>query len=472
MNLISTKISQVNWEFELQKAAFNYHVIIATVALILNPIFIIGDYFTIPAHFFDFFYFRIAISLFTLIVLLNKKKFENRPEIIALVPFLGISIQNAYMYSVMDVIELQKHTFSYITLFIGAGMFVLWEMKYTIFIVFITLISNILFFLCLGNLTIDEILTNGGLLTLSVALFSILLIQTRTKLTKKEIISRLELAKINEVLSQKNDIIEHQNSEIISSINYAKRILSAILPEIELINSYFSDSFIFFQPKDIVSGDFYWFTKVNTTPNSNETPEELIVISAVDCTGHGVPGALMSIIGNTILNHSLTVPSINTPADALCYLDQQIIKNLNSINDGMDIALVALNLTKLELQYAGANNPLYIIRNKELIILKADKNAIGGNLDFKQNKTFTNHKFNLKKGDALYLFTDGYADQFGGLETLNGGKKFKYDRFKKLLIEINDLTMEQQKKHLIEEHKDWKGKLEQVDDILIIGFRI
>ncbi|MGZ4054182.1 MAG: PP2C family protein-serine/threonine phosphatase [Bacteroidia bacterium] len=461
------QITPVDWQSELNVTAFKYHVLIAWVAIGLNPIWAIGDYFNSPLHFIDFLIFRLSVSFITLLVVLSKNKFTSRPEIIALVPFIGISIQNAYMYSVMNIAELQKHTFAYIALFIGAGMFVLWRPIYSIAIVIISLIANVIFFGIYGHLKVGDILINGGMLTLSVALFTILLIHTRTNLTKKEIVARLALAESNHLLEIKNEIIEEKSKDIRDSINYAQRIQQAILPPFEKIDKALSDYFVLFKPKDIVSGDFYWHASVKTTP-PDAPSEDIVVMAAVDCTGHGVPGALMSIIGSTILNQTITNPNVNTPADVLSFLNKEITKTLNSIKDGMDMALCVINLDKLELQYAGANNPLYIVRQKQFIEVKPDKQAIGADTENAEVKVFTNHKIKLEKADSIYLFTDGYADQFGG----PNGKKFKYKKFQDLLIEIQDNSMEEQK-HILNFHfEQWRGELEQVDDVLVIGIRV
>jgi len=465
---VNTPKYKVDWKSELDATALRYHTLVAWVAFILNPIWAIGDYFNAPNHFWDFFIFRIVVSVATISLLLFKRKLARWPFIFAFVPFLGISVQNAYMYSVLDILEFQKHTFAYIALFIGAGMFVLWEIKYSIWVVVISFIANIIFFNIYGTIPLDQLLISGGLLTATVAIFTILLIQTRMRLTKKEIISRLALAESNVQLAEKNEIIEEKNKDIKASITYAQRIQEAILPPVERIENVLKDYFILYKPKDIVSGDFYWHAAVKTTPEENKPSEDIVVIGAVDCTGHGVPGALMSIIGSTILNQSLTVREVNSPADALEFLNKQLAKNLNSIKDGMDMALCAINLNKMELQYAGANNPLYIVRQKQFIEIKADKQAIGADHENFESKKFTNHTLQLEKGDAIYLFTDGYADQFGG----PNGKKFKYKKFQELLIEIQDNSMEEQKHLLNYHHELWKGNLEQVDDILVIGIKI
>lgn len=462
------QIAPVDWQTELKAAAFKYHVLIAWVAVGLNPIWAIGDYFNSPFHFIDFLIFRVAVSVITLVVVLSKSKLVNHPEYIAFIPFIGISIQNAYMFSVMNVDELQKHTFAYIALFIGAGMFVLWRPIYSVMIVVISIIANIVCFWLFGHLKTGDVLINGGMLTFSVALFTILLIYTRTNLTKKEIIARLALAESNNQLEIKNEIIEEKSKDIRDSINYAQRIQQAILPPPEKMDAVFKDYFILFKPKDVVSGDFYWHASVKTTPQDGKPSENIVVMAAVDCTGHGVPGALMSIIGSTILNQTITAAAVNSPADALGFLNKEITKTLNSIKDGMDMALCAINFEKMELQYAGANNPLYIVRQKQFIEVKPDKLAIGADTDNADVKVFTNHLIKLEKGDSVYLFTDGYADQFGG----PNGKKFKYKKFHELLIEMQDNTMEEQK-HILNFHfEQWKGALDQVDDILVIGIRI
>lgn len=457
-----------DWQSELNVSAFKYHVLIAWVAVVLNPLWAIGDYLNSPAHFIDFLIFRLVVAFLTLVCLLNKNKFSKAPEIIALIPFIGISVQNAYMYSVMNVEELQKHTFAYIALFIGAGMFVLWRPVYSIIVVFISILANIAFFVVLGQLKLSDVLVNGGMLTLSVALFTILLIHTRTNLTKREIIARLALAESNKQLAEKNEIIEEKSKDILDSINYAQRIQQAILPSFEKIDKVLSDYFILYKPKDVVSGDFYWLANLKTTPKNNEPSENVVIIAAVDCTGHGVPGALMSIIGSTILNQSSTKQNVNSPAEALNFLNSEISKNLKTIRDGMDLALCAINFQKMELQYAGANNPIYIVRQNQFIEIKPDKQAIGADSDNEHDKTFTNHVIPLEKGDAIYLFTDGYADQFGGPH----GKKLKYKKFRDILFDMKNESMAEQKQLLDLQFEEWRGDLEQVDDVLVIGVRI
>jgi hypothetical protein len=269
------RISAVNWQNELHATAFKFHVLIAWVAVGLNPVWIIGDYFNAPNHFIDFLIFRAVVSLATLTGIVYKNRLRNHPEVIALIPFVGISIQNAYMYSVMTVSELQTHTFAYIALFIGAGMFVLWKLLYSLIVVAVSFIVNIVFFKLNSPLSVGEILINGGLLTASVALFTILLIHTRTNLTKREIIARLSLAESNKELEIRNRIIQQKSKDLFDSINYAERIQQAILPSFEKIGKDLKDFFILYKPKDVIGGDFYWYAKVRTTPGNGQEEENV-----------------------------------------------------------------------------------------------------------------------------------------------------------------------------------------------------
>ncbi|MES2591988.1 MAG: SpoIIE family protein phosphatase [Bacteroidota bacterium] len=498
-----TTTAPADWKEELDATAYKYHLLIAQVGLVLNIIFALGDYYNSPLHFIDFLIFRVVVSLLTLFIVLNKNKFVHWPAIIVLVPVLGISIQNAYMYSMLEGAEFQKHTLAYIALFIAAGMFILWKPIYSIIVVIITIIANVVLFQMNSPLSLSDILINGGLLTLTVALLSIIQINSRNNLTKKEIVARLALAESNNQMAIKNIIIEEKNKDIRDSINYALNIQRAILPPLSKIDNVLKDYFIFYKPKDIVSGDFYWFDSKLTTPRAGQPAQEVVAIAAVDCTGHGVPGALMSVIGSTILNQTINRATVNNSGDALSFFNKKVAETLDTIKDGMDMSLCVINIEKMELQYAGANNPIYIVRNSEngplkiengrvkekqisevtveeevmksvesivfeklLIEVKADKQAIGA--DTKEVKIFTNNIIKLEKGDSLYMFTDGYADQFGGPK----GKKFKYGKFKELLLEIQHESMKKQQEILKNRFEEWRGSLEQVDDILVIGIKV
>ncbi|KJS06493.1 MAG: hypothetical protein VR77_04945 [Flavobacteriales bacterium BRH_c54] len=262
-------------------------------------------------------------------------------------------------------------------------------------------------------------------------------------------------------------LLEVKSKEVTDSIKYAKRIQSAILPSSKTIKEYLPNSFIFYKPKDIVAGDFYWLESKNDT----------ILFAVADCTGHGVPGAMVSVICNNGLNRSVREYGLINPSDILNKTREIVIsefeKSDEDVRDGMDIALCSIKYkvesknsqTTAILQYAGANNPLWIVRDHELIDIRPDKQPIGKHF---KNSSFTPHSIELKKGDTIYIFSDGYADQFGGPK----GKKFMYKPFKNLLLSIQDKDMDDQKEILEQRFNEWKGNLEQVDDVCVIGIRI
>lgn len=263
-----------------------------------------------------------------------------------------------------------------------------------------------------------------------------------------------------EVLDQKN-VIEIKNREVTESLHYAKRIQAAILPDIKKINQSLQDLFILYLPKDIVSGDFYSFAQ----------RDEKIIVAAADCTGHGVAGAFMSMIGTALLNQIVNEKGITEPSEILTQLNDGIVTSLkqreSEMNEGMDIALCTINNKSKTLQYSGANRPLWIIRNNEFQYYKPNKIPIGGQ---QYNKTdgFMQHNITLEQGDSIYLFSDGYVDQFGG----DLGKKFMTKKFRELLLSIQHLSMNEQKEYLLNTLIKWQGKHDQVDDILVIGIKI
>ena len=245
------------------------------------------------------------------------------------------------------------------------------------------------------------------------------------------------------------------------SIQYASYIQSAIMPLSGNLSKIFPESFILFQPKNVVSGDFYWFLKRRNT----------IIITAADCTGHGVPGAFMSILGMTFINDIINRDCTFTANGILNQLRERVMKALHQTGeggeqkDGMDIALCIIDKELHELQFAGAFNPLYLFRKDKFIEIKGDRMPIG--VHATEEISFTNHVIKLQNNDIIYLFTDGYSDQFGGPKE----KKFKYIHFKKLLHDIKDMPMEKQKQTLFDTFTEWKEYRDQVDDILIMGFK-
>jgi ligand-binding sensor domain-containing protein/serine phosphatase RsbU (regulator of sigma subunit) len=266
-----------------------------------------------------------------------------------------------------------------------------------------------------------------------------------------------------QILEQKEELIA-KNKNIMDSIKYAKRIQSALMPPEASFKSIFPDSFILHIPKDIVSGDFYWFSKIG----------DKAFIAVVDCTGHGVPGAFMSIIGIELFRNITNIEGIKQPGQILMTLNrdfQKIFhdKDIISFRDGMDLAFCAFDNKKMILEYAGAFNPIYIIRKKNIYEYRGDRFSVGlDKPDENKKNIFKNNVIPMQEGDSIYIFSDGYADQFGGPD----GKKYKYRRFQHLLLAINQLPMEKQHELLEKSIMRWKGDLDQVDDILVIGIRI
>ncbi|MBN2215489.1 MAG: SpoIIE family protein phosphatase [Bacteroidales bacterium] len=272
----------------------------------------------------------------------------------------------------------------------------------------------------------------------------------------------LQKKKANIELTEKNRLISFQKKQITDSIRYASKIQKAVLPPKEIITEIVPQHFILNKPRDIVSGDYYW-----TTQRGEES-----IIAVADCTGHGVPGAFMSMLGiaflNEIVNRSLKASS----HEILDQLRAHVMKSLHQTGkedeskDGMDIALCIIDMKKKELQFSGAHNPLFLIRNEELTEIKADKMPIG--ISLRYNQPFTCKKLRLLTDDMLYIFSDGYYDQFGGPNK----KKFSMRRFKEILLEIHLKSMEEQQYLLEQYFLDWKGKYDQLDDILVMGIKV
>lgn len=279
----------------------------------------------------------------------------------------------------------------------------------------------------------------------------------------KEINHNLEnkvIERTQEIHRQK-EMVEEKNREILDSIAYAQRLQKAILPTYDVIHAVFPDSFVLFKPKDIVSGDFYWMDREDRD----------VLLAVVDCTGHGVPGAMVSVVGANSLTRAVKeFGKMQTSAimDTMSRIVEETFESTDhEVRDGMDMSLCRINLDTLLLQYTGANNPVWIIRKdtEEIIELRPDKQPIG---KYEFRKPFTCQEFQLQKGDCIYLFSDGYADQFGGPR----GKKFKYKTLQALLIRHRNEPMPAQLALLNRQFEDWKGELEQVDDVCVMGIKI
>ncbi len=300
--------------------------------------------------------------------------------------------------------------------------------------------------------------TAGGLALVVVFLIFVF---NRLQITKKQKIvietQKVEVEKQKEVVELAHSELEEKNQEILDSITYAKRIQNAILPSLKVVKEYLTQSFIFYQPKDIVAGDFYWL----------EQKENKVLFAAADCTGHGVPGAMVSVVCNNGLNRSVREFGLTDPGEILNKTREIVIaefeKSEDEVKDGMDIALCSLEGKTLK--YAGANNPLWIIRKGEIIETKANKQPIG---QFDNPEPYSTHTIELQKEDSIYIFSDGFVDQFGGEK----GKKFKAQSFRELLLSIQNKEMDEQQQIISKAFQKWKGSLEQIDDVCVIGVRI
>ncbi len=282
----------------------------------------------------------------------------------------------------------------------------------------------------------------------------LLIISERAKKAKKNITEQ------KRIIENQKHLVEEKNREILDSIEYALRIQTAILPPQKIVKKYLENSFILYKPKDIVAGDFYWM----------ETFEDLILFAACDCTGHGVPGAMVSVVCYNALNRSVREFGLKQPSKILDKTAEIVIESFSKseeeIKDGMDISLCAYNIKTKQLEWSGANNPLWLLQSGEFKETKANKQPIGRN---ENCKPFTNYQFDLKTGDVIYLFTDGYADQFGGEA---GKKKLTKKRFKEQLLSIQNLSMEEQGRTLDKFIVNYRREIEQIDDILVMAVKV
>lgn len=272
-----------------------------------------------------------------------------------------------------------------------------------------------------------------------------------------------QLGEKNNIIEEKNKLVEAQHKDITDSIKYAERIQSAILPPDKLIKTILPESFVYFKPKDILSGDFYWMEETSSH----------IFIAVADCTGHGVPGALISIINYNLLNKAVLEKNLSDPADILNevngWLTQVLHQSFNEdiVKDGMDVTLLAINKKTKEIIFAGAMNSIYVISNSVLNVYAGNKFPVGAFIEDKP-QNFTSQKLVVQKDDLIYLFTDGFADQFGG----PSGKKLKYKLLKEILLDISSLSVTEQKEKLNNAFHEWKGDYDQVDDVCLIGIKV
>lgn len=457
-----SRVSSASWKPELEKASSRYHITAAWVAVIFDPLFAITDYFNIPEHWKELLTIRLGVAMVTAFTLLLRKRLDLQSNVIVLVPFLLISLQNAYTFGLIDNEILLGHCLNYIALLIGGGMFILWPWSYSVFVILLSAIVTALFVEGNDNIDWNSFFVNGGLLLLAVGIFMIILIKFRYDLTVKEIKARLALKESNEELAVQKAMVESKNEKITDSINYAKRIQDSILGHQSRIDSWFRQSLVYFRPKDILSGDFYWFYNEN----------DVKIVIAADCTGLGVPAAMMTVLGNSILNEIVIQQRMYEPDRILHELDSRILETFDresggthQINDGMDVSI--LSFIGERIFFSSAKNALHIVSEGTIETIAGSKFPIGSN-QYKEEKRFEKMELNVSKGARLFLQTDGFQDQFGGVKNT----KFLSRNYRELLIATHALTMAQQQSVLHETFSEWKGSGKQTDDVLIVGIEL
>jgi len=444
----------IAWAKEEQSLATKSITKIWLLAAIIIPFFAFLEIQNGMQQVLGFLYLVLPLSFLLLFSVAFHKKIKLPPAVLT----YSVSVIIATLFSFMASKTRLENVHNYI---LGVSM--------------ITLVRGVLYFGRAKNLMVVTSINHAIALTmillirkeaiidipniLSAYLFGIIFIifsyvgmKTRYSLTKENFISGLKL-------KDSFEEIEEKNKDILDSITYAKRLQDAILPPLSIIKQYLPDFFLLFKPKDIVAGDFYWMERAGNN----------ILVAAADCTGHGVPGALVSVVCSNALNRTVKEFNIIEPGKILDKVRELVLetfeKSESNVQDGMDISLCCINTKTNEVQWSGAYNSLWYINNGKIHEVAADKQPIG-----KCDKPvpFNTHNLNLQKGDTLYLFTDGYADQFGG----PNGKKFKYKQMEELLLTNAAKSMDEQKNALDRALEVWKGDLEQVDDILVLGIKV
>ncbi len=460
---------RIRWREKSEKILFY----IALIAAPLWLLWILFDFFFSPSHTLTFLPLRIGGTIVSLLVVYALHKHKHIS-----VPFLQIGMFTYYQIALIIMffhIDLEPMYIYFSGFnFISVVLFSVLVLTPKELIAYSLLVNTswivIVFFNRFDSL---DIIGNGGFVAFNINLIVMLVAYLRIKANTTEIESQL-------LLEDSNEQIAAKNKEIIDSITYAKRIQTAILPPTYLFSHYLPESFILYKPKDIVAGDFYWLEAYIKKDTNTQMEHPYLLFAAADCTGHGVPGAMVSVICNNALNRSVREFSLFKPNEILEKSREIIVKEFEKstedVKDGMDISLCALSLhpetiegkERRKMLWSGANNPLWIIRkNSEDIEIYAPCKQPIGKYQF-INEPFTLNEIELYEGDSFYVFTDGFADQFGGPK----GKKFLYKQLKELLLSIRFESMIKQKQLLESAFENWRGSLEQVDDVCFIGVRL
>jgi serine phosphatase RsbU (regulator of sigma subunit) len=450
----NTKDYQKEWEIEEHHLATKSVSKIWIIAALIIPFF---SLFELPYGFEQFKHLLLpllSISGFIFVVILIQKKYP----LPSLIQIYGVSLILGFFFS---YVATQTHIDNAHNYLMGVTSITLIRgMLYfgrVINLVAVTLINHFMAFIMLVLFRKESIIDIPNIEStlyfgVIFMIFSFVGMHIRYKLTRENFISSIKL-------KESFALIEEKNQNITDSITYAKRLQQAILPTLQALREFLPESFIYYKPKDIVAGDFYWM----------EHLKDITFIAAADSTGHGVPGAMVSIVCSNSLNRAVKEFGLTETGKILDKTRDLVLetfaKSNSDVKDGMDISLLAINKKQQQVSWSGAFNQLIYFSNGELKEILADKQPIGKT---DNPKPFTTHNFELKAGDTFYLMTDGYSDQFGGEK----GKKFKLKQFKEKILANSEKNLEQQKLILEKTFDDWKGALEQVDDVCIIGLKV
>lgn len=449
------------WRVEMDTIAWRYHVTGSWVAALLNPVFILNDLAVIPSHWISFAAIRLVVSALIIAALLGRQRLRLDPRTFLLVPYLLISLENAYMWGHMGPELFRMHTLAYAVLFVGAAMIAFWPLRWSLLVVGVTVLANMWSLHTYSSMTTAEVMANGGTLFVCVLIISTMLCHNRYRLAKREILLRLQLAERTEQARAQKLVIEAAHRDLTDSIRYSQRIQQALLPRTEVLDRHLSEHFILNRPKDIVSGDLHWCAH----------RDGCTVVAVADCTGHGVPGALMSILGSTLMKTIVQDRGTTAPAAILGQLRDEVVAALSQgqeagQSDGMDMALCTVDHADGVLRFAGAFSTGYLVRQGELIELTPDRWPVGAHVGVP--KPFNEQQVVLHKGDMIYLCSDGFQDQFGG----KLDKKFGRARLKKLFTQLAHLPAREQHHTLRNTLELWQRELPAVDDVLVLGFRV
>lgn len=448
------------WRAELERTAWRYHVTGSWVAAVLNPLFAFNDHAVMPHRWTEFLVLRLVVSALIILTLLLRRWLHLSPEGALLVPYVLISLENAYMWSFMEADLFRVHALAYAVLFVGAGMIALWSFAWSALVAGISAAANVYFLQAHSTMPTALIMANGGTLLCAVVIIAGLLAHHRHRLACRELILRQQLKERTDEAIAQQAVIEAAHRDLTASIRYSQRIQQAVLPDTTVLAPHVRGHFVLHRPKDIVSGDFAWCAHVDGHT----------VWAAADCTGHGVPGALMSILGTTLLNTIVIDQGQRGPSAILDQLRTALGRSLGQRSegpqDGMDIALCVLDHEAAVIRFAGAFNPLYLVRDGALTETPADRMPIGPHPGIPA--AFTEQVVPIRPGDMVYVCSDGLQDQFGG----PNDRKFGRSRLKDLFTRIAPLPPADQQRHLLAALDQWQQHRPSLDDVLVIGGRL